>query len=76
VILFGPESLQRAPVLHLGWGWVADMSGRIAGRAHPREKSAPDLQIQAYIAYHLIRLIFKEVNLQGSEASPLRKLSS
>jgi hypothetical protein len=23
------------------WGWVAEMSGRVAGRAHPLEKSAP-----------------------------------
>ena len=24
-----------------GWGWVAENGGCIAGRAHPREKSAP-----------------------------------
>jgi hypothetical protein len=30
-----------APVLSCwGWGWVAEMGGRIAWRAHPLEKSA------------------------------------
>jgi hypothetical protein len=41
-------------------GWVAEMHGRGAGCAHPLEKSAPDSEAQAYIAY------LGEVNFEGT----------
>jgi hypothetical protein len=58
VIHFGPESHCRdsgPSAASVGRGWVAEMGGRIAGCAHPLEKSVTSLGIQAYIAYHLGR---------------------
>ena len=48
-----------------GWGWVVEIRARVSGSAHPLEKSAPDVEAQAYIA-----CILGERTFEGSV--PLR----
>jgi hypothetical protein len=52
------------------WGRVAKIGGRIAGCAHPLEKSAPISGMQAYIAYFLPRQIFR-VRLSSAQKTIL-----
>jgi hypothetical protein len=50
-----------------GWGWVAEIGGRIAGSAHPLEKTAT-----SFMNASIHRLFYWQVNLREFGASSLR----
>ena len=52
-------------------GWVAEIGGRVAGRAHPAEKSDAN-----FMNTSIHRLSYSQVNIRKVGASSLKERSS